>query len=130
VSFSANEADDRAAIADLYARYCWALSVHDWDAIDALVLPDARIDATAFGGPCLAWPEFKAFLADFMSDAQSFYTPTGLVVDFASGAADAKAGFVANLSFSTPDGGRLEISEGGWFLDSLTKTGDGWRVAG
>ena len=43
------ELADRLAIQDLIARYPLAVDGQDWDALDELFVPDARIDFTAFG---------------------------------------------------------------------------------
>ena len=43
--------DDRIAIQDLLASYCFTLDDRDWTAFSALFHPDAEIDFSAFGGP-------------------------------------------------------------------------------
>lgn len=119
---------DRVAIAELYARYCWALSTHDWDAIDALVLPTASIDATAFGGPSLPWSSFKRYVAEALGSAETFYAATSVVSDVRGSAASTVAAFVAHLSFPAGGEGRIVIDEGGWFVDELGRNENGWVV--
>ena len=119
---------DRVAITELYARYCWALSTKDWDAIDPLILPTASIDATAFGGPSLPWSSFKPYVVEALGAAEMFYTATSIVTDLRGRAASAVAGFVAHLSFPAGDEGRVVIDEGGWFVDELRREENGWVV--
>ena len=38
------EISDRIEIDDLFARYCHAIDERDWDALDDIFTPDARID--------------------------------------------------------------------------------------
>jgi hypothetical protein len=123
-----DEIADRVAITGLYARYCWALSTHDWDAIDSLMLPSAWIDATAFGGPALPWSSFKGYVAEALGRAESFYTATSVFADVRGTTASAVAAFVAHLSFPDGDEGRVVIDEGGWFLDELRHDDNGWVV--
>src|SRR4051812_44762297 len=58
------ELADRLAIQDLIARYPLAVDGRDWDALDELFTPDARIDFTAFGGPAGDLASTKSFPPD------------------------------------------------------------------
>jgi hypothetical protein len=119
---------DRVAITELYARYCWALSTHDWDAIDPLISPTASIDATAFGGPAVPWSSFKKYVAEALGPAETFYTATSVFADVRGENARAVAAFVAHLSFPAGDEGHVVIDEGGWFVDDLRRDENGWVV--
>jgi hypothetical protein len=124
-----DETADRVAVTELYARYCWALSTHEWDAIDPLILSTASIDATAFGGPSLPWSSFKQYVVEALGPAETFYTATSVVTDVRGIEASAVAAFVAHLSFPTGDEGRIVIDEGGWFVDELRRDQNDWVVA-
>lgn len=123
-----DEVADRSAITDLYARYCWALSTHDWDAMDSMYVDSATIDATALGGEKLRWPELKARYAESRSEHRIFCTATSIVIDLDGDVANVVAAFLANVSFPGGDDTRVELSEGGWLVDRLQRTVNGWRV--
>ena len=125
-----DDPSDRAAIAEMYARYAFALSTQNWSELDRFVLADASYDATAYGAPSvMPWSEFRSWAAEALSAVQGFHTVTGVLVDDLSDfGAKATACFVAALSADAGDGTRIEISEGGWFFDDLVRTTEGWRV--
>jgi SnoaL-like domain len=53
---------DRLEIDDLLTRYTRAVDSGEWDRLDDVFTPDARIDYTATGGIAAAYPEIKAWL--------------------------------------------------------------------
>jgi hypothetical protein len=129
-SYERDEPADRVAITDLYARYCWALRNHDWDTMDSVFVESATIDVTAFGGPKMQWPDFKAWFAKSLPETRIFCTTTSILTDLHGDAADVVAAFLANLSSPGDGDTRIDVSEGGWFIDRLERTANGWRVAG
>ena len=56
-------ADARAAIAELYSRYAWALNDRDWAAWEQCFTPDAVIDNTTAGGVVGSRSDLSAYLA-------------------------------------------------------------------
>jgi ketosteroid isomerase-like protein len=120
---------DRLAIQDLYARYTAALNALDFDALDAVFTPDARIDASAFGVPAMRFGEFRPFLAGaFAGFRGHLYTTHDLSVTLRDDDADVRAAFTARIGLS--DGGAIhQVTEGGYYVDHLVRTADGWRVA-
>jgi ketosteroid isomerase-like protein len=120
---------DRLAIQDLYARYTAALNALDFDALDAVFTPDARIDASAFGVPAMAFDEFRPFLAEaFAGFRGHLYVTHDLSVTLRDDDADVRAAFTASVGLDA--GGVLhQVTEGGYYVDRLVRTADGWRVA-
>ncbi len=55
---------DRLEIDDLLTRYTRAIDTGEWDRLDDVFTPDARIDYTTTGGIEGAFPEVKAWLAE------------------------------------------------------------------
>lgn len=53
---------DKVEINELLARYCHALDEKDWHPFQAIFLPDAVLDFTAFGGPKGSPSELQVFL--------------------------------------------------------------------
>jgi SnoaL-like domain len=123
------ELADRLAIQDLIARYPLAVDGRDWDALDDLFAPGARIDFTAFGGPVGDLTEIKEFLRNALSGFRRTQHMMGLPAITLAG--DTAA---ARTSCNNPmvlDGAAGETSVwliGLWYDDEFARTPDGWRV--
>lgn len=59
---SLQEMSDRLEIQDLFARYSFAIDERDWDALDHVFTPDARIDYSETGGAAGTFAQIKAWL--------------------------------------------------------------------
>jgi hypothetical protein len=124
------ELADRLAIQDLIARYPIAVDGREWDALDDLFAPDARIDFTAFGGPAGDLASIKVFLREALGGFKRTQHMMGLPAITLSG--DRAS---ARTSCNNPmvmDGANGETSVwliGLWYDDEFVRTSGGWRFA-
>src|SRR4051812_50064491 len=74
----AQRLSDRIEIDDLLTSYTVAVDTGDWDRLDEVFTPDARIDYTATGGIAGEFPEVKKWLGEtppaFFSGTQHYVT--------------------------------------------------------
>jgi hypothetical protein len=128
------EISDRLEIQDLLARYTDAIDRRDWDALDRIFTPDARIDYSAVGGAAGNLPEIKEFLDEsFKFFASSQHLIGSSVVDISGDEAKARTICHNPMVFgpmAADDGGdpRLLVC-GIWYRDRLVRTPEGWRIA-
>jgi hypothetical protein len=128
--FSPAEVTDRLMIADLIARYAVIIDSRDFDSLDALFTPDARIDFSTFNGPVGDLTEIKAFL----SSSLPFFTRSqhmmGLpLIDLDGDNAKARTSCNNPMISEKPDGRTSVWLIGLWYDDDLIRTADGWRFS-
>lgn len=122
------QVSDRIEIDDLLTRYARAIDSGEWDRLDDVFLPQAKIDYTATGGIAGEYPEVKAWLARMLPlfprrqhvIAQSEVTVNG-------DAATVLAYFVNPLLVPQQEGPDLLWEFGGYYHHELTRTENGWR---
>jgi hypothetical protein len=132
--YSLEELSDQREIEELMHRYATGIDTADYDLIDEFFAPGGTIDYTEIGGPTGVWdPDVKrwseAALAAF--PVRKHYI-TNTVVEYASDRNEASAVtyWRAPMGFGRADGSVHLFESGGRYLDSLVRTGAGWRVAG
>jgi hypothetical protein len=122
------EISDRIEIADLLTAYTRAVDTGDWDRLDALFTPDARIDYTASGGIQGTFPAVKAWLAEVLPmfvRRQHLLGQSEVVID---GDTAAVTVYFSNPMVSVGDDGVERLfSCGGVYHHRLVRTPDGWR---
>ena len=133
------EIADRLEIQQLMVRYVDAIDTKDWDLLDEVFTPDARLDYVSSGGPDAAgdYPTMKTWLqenlaifpmtqhllglpaivvdGDVATCRTSFHNPMGVPVD-GSGV------------YATEGSGLHVFVVGGWYHDSCQRTAAGWRI--
>lgn len=125
---AAGDVADRLAIQDLIARYAVVVDGRDYDALDELFTPDARIDFTAFGGPSGIPADIKAFLADnlaIFSRTQHMMGLPSITID--GDHATARTSCNNPMVLTDADGTTKVWLIGLWYDDTLVRTADGWR---
>ena len=123
------EISDRIEIQDLLARYTHAIDTRDWNALDRIFTPDARIDYSAFGGAAGGLDEIKTFLAESMPMFESFQHLVGSsVVDIDGDTATARTICHNPMVLKGGQDPHLLVC-GLWYRDRLVRTGAGWRIA-
>ena len=121
------ELSDRIEIGDLLTRYTRAIDVRDWDRLDDVFLPDARIDYTATGGIAGAYPEVKAWLAKMLPIFGRTQHVVGQADVRLDGDTAAVAAYFLNpMVLESPDGEQL-WEFGGYYHHRLVRTPAGWR---
>lgn len=122
---SLQEMSDRLEIQDLFATYSFAIDDRDWDALDGVFTPDARIDYTETGGAKGSFAEIKAWLPTALERFPAFQhmvATTKLELD-----GDSATSRTILFNPMVHDGQTFFI--GLWYRDMLVRTADGWRIA-
>jgi len=121
---------DRLEIQDVLSRYAWALDTKEFDGLDDVFTPDARVDYTSSGGEAGAYPEVKAWLAKVLPHFpayQHFVTNPQITID--GDRATSRSEFYNPMVMNKPDGSRGIFFVGGQYHDRLTRTPAGWRIS-
>jgi SnoaL-like domain len=123
-----SELADRLAIQDLIARYPLAVDGRDWDGLDELFTPDARIDFTAFGGPAGDLASTKSFLRDALSGFRRTQHMMGLpAITLDGDRASSRTPCNNPMVIDNADGSTAVWLIGLWYDDEFVRTPDGWR---
>ncbi len=127
---SLQEMSDRLEIQDLFARYSFAIDERDWDALDSVFKPDARIDYTETGGAKGSVAEIKAWLPVALERFPAFQhmvATTKLTLD--GDRATSRTILFNPMVMAGEDGTTQTFFIGLWYRDSLVRTSAGWRIA-
>ena len=123
------EISDRAEISDVLTRYTRAIDSHEWDRLDSVFTPDARIDYTESGGIAGAYPEIKPWLAEVLPAffRTMMHTLGQVEVALRGDEADVTAYFHNPMTMDDGAGGEKVVEIGGLYRHTMTRTPDGWR---
>jgi hypothetical protein len=127
---SLQEMSDRLEIQDLFARYSFAIDERNWDALDRVFTPDARIDYSETGGAAGSFAEIKAWLPVALGDRFPVYQHMVATsrIDLDGDSATSRT-ILFNPMVYEKDGARQTFFIGLWYRDRLVRTADGWRIA-
>jgi ketosteroid isomerase-like protein len=121
---------DRLAIQDLIARYSVVIDNRDFDALDRMFTPDARIDFTTFNGPAGGLAEIKAFLAASLPLFAHSQHMMGLPYIEVHGDTATARTSCSNPMVSTSPGNETAVwLIGLWYDDEFARTPEGWRFS-
>lgn len=121
---------DRLEIQDLLTRYCKAIDTKDWNLLDTCFVPDAHVDYTSSGGVAGAYPEVRAWLAQVLPNfPMSQHTIGNFDVSIDGDRASSKVHFYNPMGRPKSDGTLSLFWIGGFYVDELVRTADGWRIA-
>lgn len=127
---SLQEMSDRLEIQDLFARYCHAIDSRDWDALDAVFTPDARIDYSEAGGATGDYPAIKAWLARALEPFPAYQHMVATSrIDIDGDEAAARTILFNPMVHRDEAGGQQVFFVGLWYRDRLVRTPAGWRIA-
>ncbi len=124
------EISDRMEIADVVTRYTRAIDTGDWDRLDTVFTPDARIDYTESGGIAGSFAEVKPWLAEMLPAffPLRMHTIGQLDVVFTGpDRADVVAYFDNPMPMADGHGGTTVVELGGMYHHEMVRTPDGWR---
>lgn len=122
------ELSDRAEIADVITRYTRAIDTAEWDLLDTVFLPDARIDYTSAGGTVGQFPEMKRWLAEVLPSFPRRQHVIGqLDIALDGDTARVTAYFLNPMVTRAEDGTEGLYNCGGYYHHQLVRTPDGWR---
>lgn len=126
-------AEDRAEIAELLVRYCFAIDLRDWDRLREVFGPEAVI---TYSGPRTT--NGIDAIVDFFRTTTSVVAVTQHLLQTSqvwATAPDAAAGLTHVTAHHVPDGAALPADEGstytvtGTYADEFIRTDEGWRIA-
>jgi hypothetical protein len=125
---STQELLDRFAIDDLLTRYAMAVDAAEWELLDTVFTPDARIDYTSAGGIAGSRDQIKEWLALALA---AFPVRQHLIgnkrVTIDGDTAAVRAYFFNPMYLQGPDGSQRYAPGGGYYNHSLVRTSEGWR---
>jgi len=125
------EISDRLEIGDLLIRYCTAIDSKQYDDLDAVFTPEAIIDYTSAGGIRGTLSEIKKWLSQVLSlFPMTQHVVGNVVVKIEGDRATSRCVFFNPMGLPPPEGkkGLKVLCFGGYYNDTLTRTGDGWRI--
>ena len=123
-----NEALDRALIADLLARYSWALADRDWPRWVGCFTADAKVDYSTAGGPVGSPSEAAATFGTMMSMFDVSLSSGGNVTITFDGEDSATVRSIYTMTMRIPGDQPTYMQASGWYNDTIVRTADGWRI--
>ena len=128
---SLQEISDRLEIQDLFARYSFAIDERNWDDLDRVFTPDAKIDYSETGGAKGDFQEIKAWLPKALGDRFPRYQHMVATTKLELNGDEARSRTILfnPMVYAKPDGTEQVFFIGLWYRDRLVRTPDGWRIA-
>lgn len=128
------ELTDRVEINDALARYTIAIDTGEFDRLDSVFTPDARIDYSESGGIAATYAEVKPWLAENLPafSKKRMHTLGQVAIAFASTRNEARvtAYFHNPMLIADPragEGGERLVEVGGLYHHTFVRTDAGWR---
>lgn len=129
-AMSVQEISDRIEIQDLLVRYTVAIDTKDWKLLDRCFLPDAKVDYTATGGIKGSYPEVRVWLEKALGAfPMTVHYISNSTVTLEGDTARARTYVLNPMGFPKPDGNLHIFTVGGFYVDRLVRSADGWRIA-
>jgi len=127
---SSQEISDRIEINDLLVRYCTAIDTQDWSLLDSCFLPDATLDYTQTGGIAGKYPEVRAWLEKVLAIfSVTVHFIGNSTVKLDGDRASSRTYTINPMGIERQDGSTHIFTVGGTYVDELTRTAEGWRIA-
>ncbi|HST86435.1 MAG TPA: nuclear transport factor 2 family protein [Kineosporiaceae bacterium] len=119
---------DRIEIGDLLTEYTCAIDSGEWDRLDNVFVPQARIDYTASGGIVGDFAEVKPWLAKMLPHFANRQHVIGQIeVTLDGDTANVVAYFLNPMVMKEKDGSERLWEFGGLYHHQLIRTEQGWR---
>lgn len=127
---SLQEISDRLEIQDLFARYTYAIDERNWDGLDEVFTPDARIDYSETGGETGSVAEIKRWLPVAMERFPRFQHMVATTkLELNGDTANSRTILFNPMVYKKDDGSEQVFFIGLWYRDKLVRTDKGWRIA-
>ncbi len=123
---------DRAQIQDTLSAYAQSQDQNAWDLYDRVFTDDAVIELPGTGIDPLGAADLKAFLRDGFNSTHvaGQHLIGNVLIDVHGDTARSVAELLSVTLQTTEQPGRLSrIQASGLYIDTWTRTGDGWRIA-
>jgi len=122
---------DYRAIEQLLYRYAWMVDRRKWELMDEVFSADGTIDYASTGGPG-AMP-YRAAL-EWLDRALkpwplNLHHITNIAVEVDGDRGQSRCYFTAPMGRPGKGGGQDVITNAGFYLDTLVRTQQGWRIA-
>jgi hypothetical protein len=118
---------DRIEIGDLLTEYTRAIDSGEWDRLDNVFVPQARIDYTASGGIIGDFAEVKAWLARMLPHFARRQHVIGQIEVTLDGDTAIVVAYFLNPMVMQKDGAERLWEFGGLYHHQLIRTEHGWR---
>lgn len=126
---SLREVSDRIEIQDLLVRYTVAIDSKDWKLLDTCFTADAQLDYTSTGGIRGSYPEVRAWLEKALAAfPMTVHYISNSTVELEGDAARARTYVINPMGFPNPDGSLHIFTVGGYYVDELVRSAEGWRI--
>lgn len=126
---SLEELSDRLEIHDLLTRYTVAIDTKDWNLLDTCFVPDAQLDYTQTGGTKGAYPEVRAWLEKALAPfPMTVHFISNSTVELKGDEASSRTYVINPMGFPKDDGSLHIFTVGGYYVDKLVRTPEGWRI--
>lgn len=123
------ELSDQAELKRLVVTYSYAIDEREFEKLDQVFTPDARIDYTAMGGIAGDYATVKAWLGPALSHFPGFMHFIGnCEFDVKGDEATGKVACFNPMVVPKPEGGSDTMFLGLWYLDRYRRTAQGWRI--
>jgi hypothetical protein len=129
MTHTVEELSDRLEIQDLITAYSYAIDFHRFDDLDAIFTTDGTLDLTATGGIAGPLREVKQWLASVLvnfAGHQHLVATSEVTLD---GDIATARSLCHNPMYVDDKGTQRVLVVGLWYLDTFTRTEDGWRIA-
>ena len=130
MALSPQEISDRFEISDLLIRYTRAIYTKDYALLDTCFTPDAHVDYTSSGGTAGKYPEVRAWLEKALAPfpcMMHFVGNTTLELD--GDRASSRTYVINPMGLPNKDGDLHVFTVCAHYVDKLTRTPKGWRIA-
>lgn len=129
MKYTLEELSDKLEIQELAYEYSEAIDQKDFDRLDTVFTPDARIDYSAMGGAKGGYAEVKKFLQDTLPLFDHYYhMVTNLHIKLEGDRAGGRVMCFNPMGVPVPGKAPRMMFLGLFYLDKYVRTDDGWRI--
>lgn len=125
------ELSDRWDLQDLVTRYATCIDSRDFDGLDTVFTPDARVSYAASGGPEDDYPAVRAWLAEMLPIfAATQHLMGNLEVRLDGDSATGRCMCFNPMALKPVEEKDQQVFFYGlWYLLDFVRSGDGWRIS-
>jgi 3-phenylpropionate/cinnamic acid dioxygenase small subunit len=122
---------DYRAIEQLLFRYAWMVDRRKWELMDEVFAPGGTIDYASTGGPgAMPYRESLEWLDRALKPwPLNLHHITNISVEVDGDRGESRCYFIAPMGRPALGGGQDVITNAGYYLDTLIRTPQGWRIA-
>lgn len=130
MALTAQEISDRIEIDDLLIRYTAAIDDKDWELLDTVFTPDAKIDYISSGGIAGAYPEVREWLGKALSIfPMTIHAITNSRIELDGDRATGRTLVSNPMQMPKGEGAFYIFTVYAYYHDELVRTAAGWRIA-